>query len=59
MLIEDIKEEDLWKYFFASGSLVVVHEIVKRHNRKREQIKERGRYENKTNKALCCCKRFK
>lgn len=42
MLIEDIKEEDLWKYFFASGSLVAVHEIVKRHNRKREQFKERG-----------------
>lgn len=41
MLIEEIKENDLWRYFQCSGSLVAIHEIVKRHNRQREQNRER------------------
>ena len=41
MLIEDIKEKDLWKYFCVSGSLIAIHEIVKRHNKEREQNREK------------------
>ncbi len=41
MLIEEIKESDLWIYFRVSGSLVAIQEIVKRHNRQREQIREK------------------
>lgn len=41
MLIEDIKEKDLWRYFCVSGSLIAIHEIVKRHNKEREQNREK------------------
>lgn len=40
MLIEDIKEKDLWRYFCVSGSLIAIQEIVRRHNKEREQNKE-------------------
>lgn len=32
MLLEDIKDEDLWKFFKISGSIVAIQELVNRHH---------------------------
>lgn len=41
MLLEDIKEKDLWYFFRQSGSVTAIQEIVRRHNKEREQNREK------------------